>query len=76
MRTLAGSAVGSARQVYNHSREVAPLRRNVVLDDIGGAGLYLLSDLSGAVTGEVHYVDCGFKTIGMPPPNEDGNPQK
>ena len=76
MRTLAGSAVGSARQVYNHSREVAPLRRNVVLDDIGGAGLYLLSDLSGAVTGEIHYVDCGFKTIGMPPPKEDGNPQK
>ena len=49
---------------------------NVVLDDIGGAGLYLLSDLSGAVTGEIHYVDCGFKTIGMPPPKEDGNPQK
>ena len=68
MRTLAGSAVGSARQVYNYSRETAPLRRNVVLDDVGGAGLYLLSDLSKAVTGEIHYVDCGFNAIGMPDP--------
>tara|TARA_R110002110_G_scaffold415612_6_gene652086 strand:- start:115654 stop:116532 length:879 start_codon:yes stop_codon:yes gene_type:complete len=68
MRTLAGSAVGSARQVYNYSRETAPLRRNVVLDDVGGAGLYLLSDLSKAVTGEIHYVDCGYNTIGMPDP--------
>ena len=68
MRTLAGSAVGAARQVYNYNREVAPLRRNVILDDVGGAGLYLLSDLASAVTGEVHYVDCGFKAIGMPSP--------
>ncbi len=68
MRTLAGSAVGSARQVYNYNREVAPLRRNVVLDDVGGSGLYLLSDLSKAVTGEIHYVDCGFNAIGMPDP--------
>jgi len=68
MRTLAGSAVGSARQVYNYNRETAPLRRNVVLDDVGGAGLYLLSDLSKAVTGEIHYVDCGFNMIGMPDP--------
>ncbi|MCZ6589030.1 MAG: SDR family oxidoreductase [Alphaproteobacteria bacterium] len=73
MRTLAGSAVGSARQVYNYNRDVAPLRRNVVLDDVGGAGLYLLSDLSGAVTGEVHYVDCGFNAIGMPTPPENGD---
>ena len=73
MRTLAGSAVGSARQVYNYNREVAPLRRNVVLDDVGGAGLYLLSDLSGAVTGEVHYVDCGFNAVGMPTPDNGDN---
>ena len=72
MRTLAGSAVGSARQVYNYNREVSPLRRNVVLDDVGGAGLYLLSDLSAAVTGEVHYVDCGFHNVGMPVPT-NGN---
>lgn len=68
MRTLAGSAVGSARQIYNYNREVSPLRRNVMLDDVGGAGLYLLSDLSKAVTGEIHYVDCGFNAIGMPDP--------
>ncbi|NNE85676.1 MAG: SDR family oxidoreductase [Alphaproteobacteria bacterium] len=73
MRTLAGSAVGSARQVYNYNREVSPLRRNVVLDDVGGAGLYLLSDLSGAVTGEVHYVDCGFNAVGMPTPENGDN---
>jgi enoyl-[acyl-carrier protein] reductase I len=75
MRTLAGSAVGSARQVYNYNREVSPLRRNVVLEDVGGAGLYLLSDLSKAVTGEIHYVDNGFHTVGMPTPagaNGDG----
>jgi enoyl-[acyl-carrier protein] reductase I len=68
MRTLAGSAVGAARQIYNYNREVSPLRRNVMLDDVGGAGLYLLSDLSKAVTGEIHYVDCGFNAIGMPDP--------
>jgi enoyl-[acyl-carrier protein] reductase I len=73
MRTLAGSAVGSARQVYNYNREVSPLRRNVMLDDVGGAGLYLLSDLSAAVTGEVHYVDCGFNTVGMPVPKPSNN---
>ncbi|MEK9660845.1 MAG: SDR family oxidoreductase [Alphaproteobacteria bacterium] len=73
MRTLAGSAVGSARQVYSYNREVAPLRRNVMLDDVGGAGLYLLSDLSAAVTGEVHYVDCGFNTVGMPVPKPSNN---
>ena len=72
MRTLAGSAVGSARQVYNYNREVSPLRRNVGLDDVGGAGLYLLSDMSAAVTGETHYVDCGFHTVGMPMPH-NGN---
>jgi len=71
MRTLAGSAVGSARQVYNYSREVAPLRRNVVLDDVGGAAMYLLSDLSAAVTGTVHYVDGGFHTVGMPTPRAE-----
>jgi len=73
MRTLAGSAVGSARQVYSYNRDVSPLRRNVVLDDVGGAGLYLLSDLSGAVTGEVHYVDCGFNIVGMPTPPDNGD---
>ncbi len=65
MRTLAGSAIGSARFVYKWQGENAPLRRNVTLDDVGGAGLYLLSNLSSAVTGEVLYVDCGYNVVGM-----------
>lgn len=65
MRTLAGSAVGSARFVYKWQGRNAPLQRNVTLDDIGGAGVYLLSGLSGGVTGEVLYVDSGYNVIGM-----------
>ena len=67
MRTLAGSAIGSARQTFKYNQVTAPLRRTVALEELGGTGLYLLSDLSGAVTGEIHYVDCGFNVIGMPP---------
>jgi len=65
MRTLAGSAIGSARFVFKWQGENAPLRRNVTLEDVGGAGVYLLSDLSTAVTGEVLYVDCGYNAVGM-----------
>ena len=65
MRTLAGSAIGSARFVFKWQGENSPLRRNVTLDDIGGASVYLLSDLSSAVTGEVLYVDCGYNIVGM-----------
>jgi enoyl-[acyl-carrier protein] reductase I len=68
MRTLAGAAVGSARFVYKWQGENAPLRRNTTLDDVGGAGLYLLSDLSAGVTGEVLYVDSGYHIIGMAAP--------
>ena len=67
MRTLAGSAIGNARQTFRYNVLSAPLRRSVELDELGGTGLYLLSDLSSAVTGEVHYVDCGFNVVGMPP---------
>ena len=66
MRTLAGAVIGSARYVYRVSREASPLRRNVELTDVGGAGLYLLSDLSAGVTGTVHYVDAGYHAIGLP----------
>ena len=68
MRTLAGAAIGSARFVYKWQGENAPLRRNVTLDDVGGAGLYLLSNLSAGVTGEVMYVDSGYHIIGMVAP--------
>lgn len=68
MRTLAGSAIGGARFVLKWQGENAPLRRNITLDDVGGAGVYLLSDLSGGVTGEVLYVDSGYNVIGMVAP--------
>ena len=67
MRTLAGAVIGGARYVYRVSREASPLRRNVELTDVGGAALYLLSDLSAGVTGTVHFVDAGYHAIGMPP---------
>ncbi len=69
MRTLAGSAIGDARYVYHYNRDHAPLRRNVLLDEVGGAALYLLSDLSRGVTGEVMHVDAGFHVVGIPNPN-------
>ena len=69
MRTLAGSAVGAARQVYNFNRVHAPLRRNIELEDVAGAAVYLLSNLAQGVTGTTHYVDAGFHTIGMPHPD-------
>ncbi|WP_455372134.1 enoyl-ACP reductase FabI [Limibacillus halophilus] len=68
MRTLAGSAIGSARFVYRWTADQAPLRRNAQLDEVGRAGLYLLSDLSSGVTGEVHHVDGGYHAIGIPNP--------
>ncbi len=72
MRTLAGAVIGSARYVYRVSREASPLRRNIELTDVGGAALYLLSDLSAGVTGTVHYVDAGYHAIGMPPAGANG----
>ena len=66
MRTLAGAGVSDGRMLFNYQRDHAPLRRSPTLDEVGGAGLYLLSDLSGAVTGEVHFVDCGYNTIAVP----------
>ncbi len=72
MRTLAGSVIGDARYVLRYNRDHAPLKRNVALDEVGSAGLYLLSDLSKAVTGEVMYVDSGFHALGIPAPDHDG----
>jgi enoyl-[acyl-carrier protein] reductase I len=66
MRTLAGAVIGGARTTFKYTTLASPLRRPVELDEIGGTGLYLLSDLSSAVTGEIHYVDCGFNAVGMP----------
>jgi enoyl-[acyl-carrier protein] reductase I len=67
MRTLAGAGISDARTLLHYQQRNAPMRRSPTLDEVGGAALYLLSDLSGAVTGEVHFVDCGYSTIAMPP---------
>jgi enoyl-[acyl-carrier protein] reductase I len=69
MRTLAGSAIADARFVYRWSQQHAPLQRNVELEDVGNAGLYLLSDLSAGVTGTVHHVDAGYNVVGIPSPS-------
>ena len=66
MRTLSGAGVSDARVIFNYQKEHAPLKRTPTLDEVGGSALYLLSDLSGAVTGEVHFVDCGYNTVAMP----------
>jgi len=66
MRTIAGAAINNAREVFKFTEEHSALKRNVQLDEIGKSALYFVSDLSSAVTGEVHYVDCGYNIIGMP----------
>ena len=66
MRTLAGAAIANARDVFNYTSENSSLKRNVNPDELGNSALYLVSDLSSAITGEIHYVDCGFNIVGMP----------
>jgi enoyl-[acyl-carrier protein] reductase I len=65
MKTLAASGIGDFRYILKWNEYNSPLRRNVNMDDIGGAGIYLLSDLSSGVTGETHHVDCGYNIVGM-----------
>jgi enoyl-[acyl-carrier protein] reductase I len=74
MRTLAGSAIGDARFVFGWNRDHAPLKRNILLEEVGAAGLYLASDLSKGVTGEVHYVDGGYNIVGIPSPGRMSRP--
>jgi len=66
MRTLAGAAIANSREVYKYTEENSSLKRSVSLEELGNTALYFVSDLSSAVTGEVHYVDCGFNIKGMP----------
>ncbi len=68
MRTLAGAGISDARVLFNFQKMHSPLGRTPSLDEVGGAALYLLSDLSTAVTGEVHYVDSGYNIVAMPRP--------
>ena len=68
IRTLAGAGINDARYMFAFQQKHSPLGRGVSLEDLGGSGLYLLSDLSSGVTGEIHYVDSGYNIISMPHP--------
>ncbi len=65
IKTLAASGIGDFRYILKWNELNSPLKRNVTIDEVGGAGLYLLSDLAAGVTGEVHHVDCGYHVVGM-----------
>jgi enoyl-[acyl-carrier protein] reductase I len=66
VRTLAGAGISDARHMFSYQQRNSPLRRTVSLDEVGGSALYLLSDLSSGVTGEIHYVDSGYHIVSMP----------
>jgi enoyl-[acyl-carrier protein] reductase I len=70
IRTLAGAGIGDARFMFAFQREHSPLRRSVNIENVGGSALYLLSDLSAGVTGEIHFVDAGYNIISMPRPED------
>jgi enoyl-[acyl-carrier protein] reductase I len=76
IRTLAGAGIGDARMMFAFQQRHSPLGRGVTLDELGGAGLYLLSDLSAGVTGEIHFVDSGYNVIAMPHPDALRNDTK
>jgi len=68
IKTLAASGIGDFRYILRWNQLNSPMQRNVTIEEVGGAGLYLLSDLSAGVTGEIHHVDCGYHTVGMKNP--------
>jgi enoyl-[acyl-carrier protein] reductase I len=68
IRTLAGAGIADARLMFNFQKKHSPLRRTVTIEEVGNAALYLLSDLSSGVTGDIHYVDSGYHVISMPRP--------
>ena len=65
IKTLAASGIGDFRYILKWNELNSPLKRNVTIEDVGGAGLYLCSDLASGVTGEIHHVDAGFQVVGM-----------
>src|SRR5258708_1680938 len=69
IRTLAGAGISDARQMFNFQQRHAPLKRTVTIEEVGGSALYLLSELSTGVTGDVHFVDSGYNIISMPQPD-------
>ena len=66
MRTIAGAAINNAREVFKFTEKNSALKRNAQLNEIGNSALYFVSDMSSGITGEIHYVDCGYNIIGMP----------
>jgi len=68
MRTLAGAGISDSRAMFNFQRSHSPLRKSITLENVGGSALYLLSPLSGGVTGEIHFVDAGYNIISTPDP--------
>ena len=68
IKTLAAAAIGDAKFLYKWNEDHSPLKRNVNINDVGGAALYLISDLASGVSGEIHHVDAGYNKIGMPNP--------
>lgn len=66
IKTLAASGIGDFRIMLSYNEQNSPLKRNVSIEDVGKSAMYLLSDLSSGVTGEIHYVDCGYNIMGMP----------
>ena len=65
IKTLAASGIGDFRYILKWNEYNSPMRRNVNIDEVGGAAIFLLSDLGNAITGEIHHVDCGYNIVGM-----------
>ena len=65
IKTLAASGIGDFRMILRYNEVNSPLKRNVTIEDVGNSAMYLLSDLASGVTGEIHYVDCGYNIMGM-----------
>jgi enoyl-[acyl-carrier protein] reductase I len=66
MKTLAMAGISGGKDMMKWSEKNSLMKRNITLDEVGNSGLYLLSDLSSGVTGETHYVDCGYSKVGVP----------
>lgn len=73
IKTLAAAGISDFRFMLKWNEAHSPLKKNVSIDEVGNSGMYLLSDLSSAVTGEIHYVDCGYNIMGMPAVDFDEN---
>lgn len=72
MKTLAGSAIANARYTFRTAEDTTALHRSVTLEDLGNSAVYLLSDMSAGTSGEIHYIDAGFRSMGMLPPSRIG----